>query len=49
MKMKGQCLLQKFTSCCIARYLRMLHVNPILDRVWDTPIMDGGEAKKPPV
>ena len=26
-KMKVQCLLQKFTSCCIARDLRMLHIK----------------------
>ena len=25
--MKVQCLLQKFTSCCIARDLRMLHIK----------------------
>ena len=25
--MKVQCLLQKFTSCCIARDLRMLHIT----------------------
>ena len=25
--MKVQCLLQKFTSCCIAGHLRMLHIK----------------------
>ena len=25
--MKAQCLLQKFTSCCIARDLRMFHIQ----------------------
>ena len=28
--MKVQCLLQKFTSCCIARDLRMLHVKMLI-------------------
>ena len=25
--MKIQCLAQKFTSCCIARGMRMIHIN----------------------
>ena len=28
--MKAQCLLQKFTSCCIARDMRMLHIKMFL-------------------
>ena len=30
--MKVQCLLQKFTSCCIARDPRMLHIKMFISR-----------------
>ena len=31
--MRAQCLLQKFTSCCIARDLRMLHIKMFVSNV----------------
>ena len=31
--MKVQCLLQKFTSCCIARDMRMLHIKMFISNV----------------
>ena len=31
--MKIRCLLQKFTSCCIARDLRMLHIKMFIGNV----------------
>ena len=34
--MKVQCLLQKFTSCCIARDLRMLHIKIFISNAVQT-------------
>ena len=30
-KLKVQCLLQKFTSCCITRDMRMLHIKMFIN------------------